>query len=256
MEWGRLQDDVATSAAQVADLLRAAPGGDAAVPDLAWTVGELGAHLVTLPRRYVRMLAGGVPFPKSLSALNEAELREVGTTDPAELADLLDAGIADLLNALGGDGDRPVPFFGMEHTVSGVGGVMLGELLVHGLDLTRMLGRPWVIEPSQAVAITRGVLPSVPHLVAPDAVGRAAGVYHVRLRGGDDWTLRATDGDLTVERFRPARADLHISAEPVTNLLVGYRRIPVWRAVLTGRIVAWGLKPWLAARFDSLFVET
>lgn len=256
MEWRQLHDDVATSATRVAELLRAAPGGDAAVPDLAWTVGELGAHLVTLPRRYVRMLAGGVPFPDSLSALNETELREIATTDPAELADLLESDTAELLTALGDEGERPVPFFAMEHTVSGVAGVLLGELLIHGIDLARLLRRPWAIEPAQAVAITRGALPSVPHFVTPDAVARAAGVYHVRLRGGDDWTLRASDGRLTVERSRPARADLHISAEPVTNLLVGYQRIPLWRAVLTGRIVAWGRKPWLAARFDSLFVET
>jgi hypothetical protein len=162
----------------------------------------------------------------------------------------------DLMAELGEDGDRPVPFFGMQHTAAGVGGVLLGELLVHGLDLARTFHRPWTIGPDQAIAVTRGVLPSLPYVVPPAAVAQAAGVYHLHLRGGDHWAVLVSNGAVTVERSHPARADLHISAEPVTNLLVGYRRIPRWRAALTGRIVAWGRKPWLATRFATLLVET
>jgi uncharacterized protein (TIGR03083 family) len=256
VEWGRLRDELSTTASRVGALLRSSPRGDAPVPGLAWSVGDVGAHLVTLPRRYTRMLTGGVPFPGSLSALNAHELAAVGTKNPEELADLLESETDDLLGRLGDDGGRPVPFFGMEHTVAGVGGILLGELLVHGLDLARALRRPWDITPGQAAAVAAGLLPTLPQFLVPGTAARAAGVYHLRLRGSDDWVIRVAGGEATVEQGRPDRADVHISAEPVTNMLVAYGRTPRWRAALTGSIVAWGRKPWLAVRFGSLFAET
>lgn len=256
MEWGRLRGELAGTASRVGELLRAAPGGDAPVPGLSWSVGEVAAHLVTVPARYQRMLEGGMPFPESLSALNDAELDAVGTKDPAELANRLESETTNLLARLGDDGDQPVPFFGMQHTAAGVGGILLGELLVHGLDLARALDQPWVIRRDQAIAVSRGLLPALPNFITPVGVQRGKGIYHLHLRGGDDWTIRVDQGGATVEPDRPARADLHVSAEPVTNLLVAFARTPRWRAVLTGRIVAWGRRPWLAARFGTLFAET
>jgi len=255
MEWAQLRAELLAAASRVGSLLRAAPAGDVPVPGLSWSVGQVGAHLVSVARRYDRML-GGMPFPESLSALNEADLVAVGTLDPAELADLLEAETSNLLERLGEDGDQPVPFFGMRHTALGVGGILLGELLLHGLDLARALGRPWRIRSDQAMAVTRGLLPTLPNFLASGASERGAGAYHLHLRGGDDWTIRVTGDGATVQRGRPARADVHISAEPVTNLLLGYGRTSRWRAVLTGSVVAWGRKPWLAARFATLFAET
>lgn len=256
MDWEDLREELTTSSSRVAELLRAAPDGEASVPGLGWSVSELGAHLVSLPRRYQQMLSGDVPFPDSLSALNQTELQEIDSNDPTELADMLRSEVNELVAVLGDDGQRSVPFFGMEHTVAGVGGVLLSELLVHGLDLARALNRPWSMQPRQAMAATRGILPLVPYFVQDAAAVRSAGVYHLHLRGGDDWTIQVADGAVTVERSRPARADLHFSAEPVTNLLVAYKRTPRWRAALTLRIVVWGRKPWLATRFASLVAET
>jgi hypothetical protein len=39
----------------------------------------------------------------------------------------------------------------------------------------------------------------------------------------------------------------------VTFLLVVYGRMPVWRALLRGEIVAKGRRPWLGLRFKGLF---
>jgi uncharacterized protein (TIGR03083 family) len=154
---------ITRSAREVGDLLRAAPAAATPVPGTTWSVGKLGAHLVSVPRRYRRMIEDEVPFPEKLSAMNEAEIDAVGVTDPPELADLLESEIARLLVLLGNNGNRAVPFFGMQHTVAGVGGVMLGELLLHGVDLARSLQRPWRLQRQQAVAITRGLLPSLPY---------------------------------------------------------------------------------------------
>jgi hypothetical protein len=47
--------------------------------------------------------------------------------------------------------------------------------------------------------------------------------------------------------------DCVISAHPVTYLLVVYGRMPLGRALLRGRMLAWGRRPWLGLRFKDLF---
>ena len=195
-------------------------------------------------------------FPERVSALNQAEIEAIGPQDPKQLADLLEADTAELLNQLSDDGDRAVRFYGMQYSVVGVGGCLLGELLVHGRDLARMLGRTWALRSEQALAVANGVLPLLTNVVNRDVAERAAGTYHLRLRGGDDWTIRVGDGGAVIEQRRPGSADLHISAEPVAYLLVGLQRMSLWRAVLSGRMVAWGRKPWLGLQFSKVFAET
>jgi uncharacterized protein (TIGR03083 family) len=257
MEWGRLRDEITGASVKFGDLLRTAPAATTIVPPSSWSVAELGAHLVSLPRRYTRMLDDDqAAFPERVSALNQAEIEAIGPRDPKQLADLLEADSAELLNLLGHDGDRAVLFYGVQSSVVGVGGALLGELLVHGRDLARMLGKAWELRSEQALAVANGVLPWLANFVNPEVAERAAGTYHLRLRGGDDWTIRVRDGGAVIERQRPGSADLHISAEPVAYLLVGFQRMSLWRAVLSGRMVAWGRKPWLGLQFSKVFAET
>jgi hypothetical protein len=91
--------------------------------------------------------------------------------------------------------------------------------------------------------------------VDPAAARRAAGVYHLGLRGDGDWTYHVHDGAVTVQRGRPERADVHISADPVVFLRNAYGRLSPARAALTGGIVMWGRRPWLARPFGAVFVR-
>jgi uncharacterized protein (TIGR03083 family) len=256
MDWQRLRDEITTTTATVGDYLRALPDGDLRLSRVAWSAAELGAHLVSLPRRYRRMVAAPQPLPASIAADNQREIDLVPQRDPAMLADLLAAEVAALLDALGDDGERPVWYFTVEHTAAGLGGIMLTELLMHGWDLADARGRPWPITRTQAVACLRGILPAIVLLADPDVAPKATGTYHVHLRGGDDWTVRVRDGAVSVERARPHRADLHLSADPVVFLRNAYGLTSNARAVLSGGVIAWGRRPWLAARFGRLFAET
>lgn len=85
------------------------------------------------------------PFPESLSAVNEAEIVGVGCDDMDQFAEMLVSDVNGLVRHLGADGSRIVPFFGKRLAAEDVGAVMLGELLLHGLDLARTLNRPWEI---------------------------------------------------------------------------------------------------------------
>jgi hypothetical protein len=256
MDWPRLREEITATTAKVGDLLRAFPDGGVRLSRVTWSAAELGAHLVSLPRRYRRMVGAPQPFPVSLSADNQRELDLVAERDPATLAGLLGTEVVALLDALGDDGGRQVWYFTREHTAAGLGGIMLNELLMHGRDLAGALRRPWPVTRAQAVACLRGILPAIVLAVDPAVVPKAAGTYHIHLRGGDDWTVRVHEGAVTVERGRPRRADVRLSADPVVFLGNAYGFVGPARALLSGGVVAWGRRPWLAGRFGRLFAET
>jgi hypothetical protein len=253
MEWTSLRADIVATAAKVGSLLRL---GERPLSRVTWSALQTGAHLMSLCRRYRRTIEAPQPLPASLARDNETELAAVPERDPGTLADLLEAEVSSLLDALGDDGELEVWYFSRRHTVRGIGGIMLAELLVHGRDLAMAHGRPWPITRAQAAACFAGLLPMLTLFVDPDGARAAAGTYHLRLRGGEDWTIRVHDGTADIEPGRPRRADLHISADPVTFLLNSYGHVSDARAALTGGIVAWGRRPWLAIRFRKVFAET
>jgi len=251
-----LRNEILATTTRVGDNLRALPSGDLRLSRVNWTAAEVGAHLVSLPGRYRAMLAAPGPVPESLSAENERALTEITERDPATLADRLTVEVAALLDALSDDAGRRVWYFTVEHTAAGLGGIMLTELLMHGWDLADALRRPWPVTRPQAVACLRGILPAIVVAVDPAVAVSAEGTYHVHVRGSDDWTYRVQGGTVSVEAGRPDRADLHLSVDPVTFLRSAYGLISNARAGLSGGIVAWGRRPWLATRFARLFVET
>lgn len=158
--------------------------------------------------------------------------------------------MAALLTALPDAGQR-VWYFTVQQSAYGLCASMLSELLLHGTDLARALGRPWPITRAQAVACLRGVLPAVVLLVDRNEARGADGTYHLRLRGGGDWTLHVRDGSMRVELGCPPRADVRISVDPVGFLLSSVG--------LASRVRAWpvvrGRRPWLMPRFGRLFAR-
>lgn len=254
VDWPVLRAEISAATARVGELLRALPSGDLPLARVTWTAAELGAHLAGLPGRYVRMSGEPHPFPASLADENQREVDAVPVRDPVALAELLEAEVAAFLEASGDDGQRRAWYFTVPHTVAGVGASLLSELLLHGTDLARALGRPRPISRAQAVTCLRGVLPAVVLAVDPRAARTATGTYHLALRGGDDWTFRVRDGELTVTRERPARADVHLSADPVGFLLNSVGLVRSVRFALSGGIFVWGRRPWLAPRFNRMFV--
>ncbi|MRH87737.1 hypothetical protein GFY24_09775 [Nocardia sp. SYP-A9097] len=94
----------------------------------------------------------------------------------------------------------------------------------------------------------------MPGWVDPDSGERHTATYEYRLRGHTGYIYRFLDGPLTVDPEVSGRIDVHISAEPVTALLLNYGRIGPWRPTVTGQVLAWGRKPWLATTFYRRFL--
>ena len=91
----------------------------------------------------------------------------------------------------------------------------------------------------------------IAHFVDPSAAGFTA-TFGLHLRGGPDYTLVFTNGELATSDGRPPAADCRISADPVAYLLSAYGRIPPWKVAATAKMVAYGREPWLAFKLGTL----
>ena len=78
--------------------------------------------------------------------------------------------------------------------------------------------------------------------------------FEMRLRGIETRALfTITDDELQISKPGGGRADCYISGEPTALLLLMYGRTGPLRPALTGHVVAWGRRPWLAHRFLGVF---
>jgi hypothetical protein len=120
--------------------------------------------------------------------------------------------------------DEPMlAFNGLPMTVPVMTAAMLGEQLIHGLDIARAVGVDWPISRTKALQVIAGVMAMVPDYVDRQKAAGLHAAYELRFRGGPRYRLTIDDGTAAVG---PAtgQADCWISADPVAYLLVGYGR--------------------------------
>jgi ABC-type transporter Mla subunit MlaD len=148
---------VREAAGRAAALVRTAPDGSAAVPQLTWTVADTAAHLVAEVTHYTgfvtgardaeatlaRLAAEGTPAQRNAVA-NAAQLAEFTERDPSRLADMLVPAVDDFIAAASRcrGGERFLTTTGIRMTVPMMTMALLGEQLIHGLDMARAADLP------------------------------------------------------------------------------------------------------------------
>jgi Mycothiol maleylpyruvate isomerase N-terminal domain/SCP-2 sterol transfer family len=248
-----------------ADLWRHIDKPDAPAPGLIWTAAETAAHVVGDLRDYTQALtrhANGymthanrpTESPSRLSAkVNARHLEEVPERNLHRLADMLEASSDAYLNAAA-TADPSVDIATPNGLVIGpstMAALLLGEQLIHGLDISRTAKIGWPIAAADAFLVIPGVLTVAPQYLRPH---RAAGVhvsFELRMRGGASYRLAVDDGTAVVTAAGE-KADCVITADPVAFLLLGYGRISQLSPVLRGQLRLGGRKPWLAMKFGTL----
>jgi hypothetical protein len=241
---------------QFTALLRSAPNGDRKVPHLTWSIGETGAHVLSMLRLYPDPLVGRPPFWTSLTAgdaENARRIAEITEREPCELADAIDAEAPKFREAFAAYSEEFAPWHaGLRVRPASIVGIQTGDTLTHGWDIATTLGRRWVIDPADACLSLSAVIPVLASFVDEEVARGFSATYGLRLRGGPEFTFTFADGSLTTVEGRPTRADCRLSVEPVAYLLTGYGRVPVWRTAIRGRLASYGRRPWLGLKLTSL----
>jgi hypothetical protein len=192
--------------------------------------------------------------PSRLSAkVNARHLEELPERDLHRLADMLETSTDAYLNvaAAADPGVEIATPNGLVIGPATMAALLLGEQLIHGLDISRTADIPWTIAAADAFLVIPGVLSVAPQYLRPR---RAAGVhisFELRMRGGASYRLAVDDGTAVVTA-PGEKADCVITADPVAFLLLGYGRISQLSPVLRGQLRPGGRKPWLAMKFGTL----
>ncbi|HUO49124.1 MAG TPA: SCP2 sterol-binding domain-containing protein [Acidimicrobiales bacterium] len=186
-------------------------------------------------------------------AQNERLLAATPERDPKEVADLLvTESRAYRDEALASPDETGVWNGGIEVPLAVIAGIEAGDALIHGWDIAATIGRSWPIERRDAILVGLSAMEIIPHFVDRSAAAGFSATYGLHLRGGPDVTMVFDDGALTTSDGRPGRADCRISADPEAYLLSAYGRTPPWKVALTGKMAAYGRRPWLAFKLGTL----
>jgi uncharacterized protein (TIGR03083 family) len=240
--------------------------GEWRVADVAAHMGHVSAGELMLAKSVGSSNGAGLPRADDIiaaaSQFNAASLESDQERDPSVLADRIEQSLAEFIDTMtSARGDEPVTWLGgVVLPSAALACHLLEELLVHGFDIARAEQKPWPIEPGHA-ALGFGFIIDLLRFsnsdirrafVDQDAATGVRAVYDFEMRGARRDFLILEDGLVTVEDPSSRLVDCHVSADPVVALLVGMGRIGRIKPALTGRMTAWGRKPWLAFRLNSL----
>lgn len=223
-----------------------------------WSVTDVFGHAAIEPRRYRDLALGRGIWPRrvaDLPAFNANQIRSLPTRDMATLATTLRAETDSLLTTIVEFGDNPplMSFDGDQRVRADRAlGILLGEFVVHGHDIAEAIHQPWQIDPALVPMILEGLNQVLPGWVKPSSAVHTA-TYELRIRGLARYVYAFGDGRLSINPPEYNQIDVHISAEPVTALLVNYGRIGPVLPALTGKVRVWGRRPWLALSMRNRF---
>lgn len=258
---------LAAAVARSVELWRGIDNPGARVPGLRWTAAETAAHVVGDMREYAealtRQLRGDVDgdaipagSPAKLrTAVNDRHLVDVAERDPRRLADMLHETAEHYLGAAAAVDHTPiVTADSLVLEPSFMTCLLLGEQLVHGLDIARATGRPWTISREDALRVVPAALALAPNYLRQSRTRDMHVSFELRMRGGGRYRIAVDDGSAVVSAAG-GKADCVITADPVTFLLLGFGRVSQWPQIIRGKLVAGGRKPWLAAKFATLLAS-
>jgi hypothetical protein len=246
------------AAGRLTSLLEQTPDATAIAEPTSWTVAETAAHVLAELSDHADLAESGRepglpdgPAWKKGRQANAEQLQRFPERDLHRIAAQLVPAAQRAVDALRGHEGLVWSTNGLLWTGEQTLQLLLGEQLVHGLDIARAAGLPWEISPRDALEVAKGSLALLPDYLTPrdDAARRLS--YEIRLRGGPSYRFDVV-GDSATVGPAAGKVDCVVSADPVAFVKVGYGRANPALAALTGKMVAFGRKPWLGLSFGSL----
>jgi hypothetical protein len=222
-----------------------------------WNIGQVGAHVSHIYGMYPGLVRGEKsPLPDHLNLAPDWEqmLRKDPERNLGVLADRIQKHAEDFTAAVEDtDWEGPVTWHGGKVLpVYSLAALLANEAEMHGFDVTHAEKKLWSMSERHAQMILEGHYPVLPYFLIPSAADFEA-VYELRPRGLPSVFFKVDRGTVDIDAQAQGKVDCRITVRAVDYLLVGYRRRSQAPAVLTGKILATGSKPWLGLRFAKLF---
>jgi len=268
-QWNAVRESLRRTTGRFCELVSAAPDPGATVTD-KWSVADVAAHVVTVAWLDTTMLAATpdpLPIPDLAQVLavttvdgvrgfNDRALDYVHERDQKKVVGLLRDHVDLMLTATEGhDPNETIAFLsGSRVTLAGLLAHLVNELLQHGYDIARAIGRPWAIPRQDAAYFFELFYVGL-------AYGESGGILDgskrpvdrriaVEFRSGftTPVTIVVRNGRATAE---PAGSspDIKMRFDPAALNLMMFGRLSKTRAVLTGKVVVTGRRPWLLPAF-------
>ena len=224
-----------------------------------WNTGDVACHVSHVIAADSDALADRPPpttelTPAAVAVLTDAMLADDPERDLDVLADRIEVLLADFLAVSEAPPSEEVTWLGgIRLPSSAVACHLLEELLVHGFDMATGTDGEWTIAPAHAaLAIVGAVIPIITAaspmaFVDPERAEGFRARVDVRLRGHGRFTFVFDDG-MTIDDDTTEPVDAHVSADPVSMLLLMLNRLRTERAILGGKVTAWGRRPWRLRR--------
>ncbi|WP_439384066.1 maleylpyruvate isomerase family mycothiol-dependent enzyme [Amycolatopsis lexingtonensis] len=267
-QWESVRAALPDVGGRFADLVASVPNAHAKSLG-EWSIAETASHVGMIALMYTAMIRGdGGPLPlpgleepidsasvDTISRMNALALELYPERDPVRLAERLRADIAEvLLVSADLDPEKPVWWLGGSRVpVAGVLAHLVNEMLLHGLDIARALGRPWPIPaPYEAMflelflfGMVRNDMGSLLDDATPSSRRIAVEFRSAYTKPG---VLALHHGRLRFEE-PDGTADVRLRFDPAVLVPMMFGRISKARAVLTGGVRISGRRPWLLPAF-------
>ncbi|MDQ1364940.1 MAG: hypothetical protein QOE57_982 [Acidimicrobiaceae bacterium] len=269
VELSDARDALSAAARRSADLIASIPDHDVRLDRSEWTVADVAAHLAIALRgftdavesqesQWLPFIPKTTRYPDRLGGLNRATISAEPRRTPHDAGQAITDAAAAFLEATSASkptGTIPTPWYGdgVTHTTLSATCLLVGEQLLHGYDVARAVRHAWPITAGDAMIVFEGIRAMMPLAVNAEEAGDLAATYELHIGRQSSFVVRVADGGATVNPPGRPRIDCHIAGTPKALVLVGYGRISQWRAIGTGRLIAWGRKPLLGFRFVNLF---
>jgi uncharacterized protein (TIGR03083 family) len=275
-QWNPTRAALRDSGERFTELVRSSDPQTWATRD--WSIADTVAHVTAIAQWEAALARYGdgddaTPYPwnvvggqirittvDTLNVLNEQILARFTERDPLVLCEQLRTHIDDMLDASEGlDPDQPVTWLGGSRPpLAGIFAHLTNELQIHGWDIARATGSQWTIPSAYAArfldvfvaGLTRNGLG---RLLAKDGpVPRRRIAVAFRSRYFTPLTFVLSPGGVVSQTDPDSGVDVRVRLEPAAFNLMMFGRISRLRAVLTGKVVVSGPRPWLLPAFLSV----
>ena len=267
-QWVTTRAALRDSSRRFVELVAAAD--PAAMATVDWTVVDTVAHVVIIAWMDNTLVDPGVPglpvpnFPEELAShtvdtvdrLNELCLSHYSERDPRLLTSRLEAEVERLLDATK-DADPHLPVAWLGDSRVPIGGLLahlVNEILIHGWDIARVAGLQWRMDGREAArffdvflaGVTRNGMGRLQEREGPVPDRRIS--VELRSRHAAPVVL-VTEGKQFSLGKSGQNVDIRVYHDPGTLALMLFGRITRKRAVLHGKVLVLGRRPWLLPAF-------